>query len=290
MASILVVDDSMADRALVGKTLEAVEEYDIAFAENGEEALAEIERTVPDLVVTDLFMPKLDGLELVSRARQEFPLVPVVLITSKGSEELAVQALQQGAASYVPKRLVSRYLPDTVCGLLSAVEEQRRRATLLGSMRSDSCEFSLENDLSLAHAMVGYVLESMSHIGIGDEVSRMRTGVALQEAIVNAMHHGNLEVDSSLREHPDNAYDEFVEQRRQEAPYCHRRVRVQVEMSHTRAAFVVSDEGPGFRSRESSRSEESRELRTGNWPRRDANANSHGRSEIQRERLYGHHD
>ena len=246
MASILVVDDSKTDRHVVGSMLCEVDEYEVKFAENGKEALSEMQRNVPDLVVTDLFMPEVDGLELVSRTRREFPLVPVVLITSKGSEELAVQALQQGAASYVPKRLLSRYLVETVASLLAAVKEQRSRATLLGTMRSDACEFSLSNDVQLAHALVGYILESMAHIGIGDETARLRTCVALEEALVNAINHGNLEVASALRQEDGNAYYDLIKQRRPKPPYCHRRVQVHVKMNEIEAEFVIRDEGPGF--------------------------------------------
>ena len=106
MSNILVVDDSDVDRQLIEGFLKDVGELEITFAANGAEALDAMEQRVPDLVVTDLFMPKIDGLELVAQSRERFPLVPVMLVTSKGNEEIAVQALQQGAASYVPKRLL----------------------------------------------------------------------------------------------------------------------------------------------------------------------------------------
>jgi CheY-like chemotaxis protein/anti-sigma regulatory factor (Ser/Thr protein kinase) len=246
VATILVVDDSKFDRRFVGSMLNEVGKYEVKFAENGEDALSEMRSSVPDLVVTDLFMPVVDGLKLVARTRQEFPLVPIVLITSKGSEELAVQALQRGAASYVPKQLLSRYLIETVRNLLDSVKEQRSRATLLGTMQSDVCDFTLSNDVNLAHALVGYILESMAHIGMGDETARLRTCVALEEALVNAIHHGNLEVASALRQKDDNAYCDLIKQRKPKPPYCHRRVQVQVKMSAMEAEFVIRDEGPGF--------------------------------------------
>lgn len=246
MATILVVDDSIADRRVVGNMLSEIGKYEVKFAENGEEALMEMRRSVPDLVITDLFMPVLDGLRLVAGTRREFPLVPIVLITSKGSEELAVQALQGGAASYVPKRLLSRYLVETVKNLLAAVKEQRSRMRLLGTMQSDVCEFSLSNDITLVHALVGYILESMAHIGVGDETTRLRTCVALEEALVNAIHHGNLEVTSLLRQKDDQAYCDLILQRQLEPPYCDRRVHVHVKLSKLEAEFVIRDEGPGF--------------------------------------------
>ena len=104
MATILVVDDSAVDRRLVGGLLETDAELEVEYAAHGKEALAKIEYLVLELVVTDLMMPEMDGLELVAAMRSKYPLIPVILMTSKGSEEIAVRALQEGAASYVPKR------------------------------------------------------------------------------------------------------------------------------------------------------------------------------------------
>ncbi len=246
MAKILVVDDSKADRQIVANMLVKVDRYEVNVAENGRDALLDMERNVPDLVVTDLLMPKMDGLELVSEARQKFPLVPVVLITSKGSEEIAVQALLRGAASYVPKTLLSRYLTETVRNLLAATEERSRRAKLLGCMQSNACEFLLDNDSSLVPSLVGYFVESLSHIGIWDESERLRASVALDEALVNAMHHGNLEVESRLRQEDDKTYYNLIKERRKQQPYSDRQVHVQVTMSETEVKFIIRDCGSGF--------------------------------------------
>ena len=104
MATVLVVDDNPVDRHLAGALLAKRPEMKVLFAENGRDALALLEERCPDLVLTDLHMPEMDGLELVVEVRKNFPLVPIILMTAFGSEEIAIQALQKGAASYVPKR------------------------------------------------------------------------------------------------------------------------------------------------------------------------------------------
>ena len=58
----------------------------------------------PDIVVSDLQMPEMDGLELVETIRREHPGLPVILMTAHGSEETAIQALRKGATNYVAKR------------------------------------------------------------------------------------------------------------------------------------------------------------------------------------------
>src|SRR5262249_49705046 len=113
MPKVLIVDDSAFDRQRAGKLLElrpgepALEfagELQVVYASDGQEALTVIEAEKPDLVVTDMQMPGMDGLNLVRRVRIKYPLIPVILMTSQGSEEIAIEALRRGAASYVPKR------------------------------------------------------------------------------------------------------------------------------------------------------------------------------------------
>ena len=127
MGKVLIVDDSPVDRRLAGKFLERrmnVPEpeshtgFTVLYASDGREALKMIADESPDVVVTDMQMPELSGLDVVLQVRARFPLIPVVVMTAHGSEELAVRALQGGAASYVPKRELARDLLETVEGVM----------------------------------------------------------------------------------------------------------------------------------------------------------------------------
>jgi anti-sigma regulatory factor (Ser/Thr protein kinase) len=74
----------------------------------------------------------------------------------------------------------------------------------------------------------------------------MRVGIALHEALVNAMHHGNLEVGSELRDAGGDVYRELIERRLKESGYRDRRVHLTVNLSRSELACVIRDEGPGF--------------------------------------------
>jgi CheY-like chemotaxis protein len=106
MTQILVVDDSATDRRLAGGLLERHAGWCVQYACDGREALERIAICPPELILTDLQMPELNGLELVEAVQREFPLIPLVLMTAQGSERIAVDAL--GGASYVPKRELGR--------------------------------------------------------------------------------------------------------------------------------------------------------------------------------------
>lgn len=247
MSTILVVDDSEVDRRLMGGLLERGG-HRVAYAPDGCEALAFLDRSVPDLILTDLLMPRVDGLELVREVRSRFPSVPVILITGQGSETLAVEALKQGAASYVPKLHVADMLASTVEEVLRMARLDRDHEKLLGCLNRSEFTFfmELENDLSLVEPLVRLVKQAVGCMGLCDVTGQVRIGVALRQAVLNAMLRGNLELGSRPIDPANPEHVAMVEQRRGQAPFCDRRVWLDVKISTEEARFVIRDEGPGF--------------------------------------------
>jgi CheY-like chemotaxis protein len=271
MTTILIVDDSPIDRRLVGELLsqnpgvavqyaidgaETVENtsfgalasggpcLEIEYAEDGRQALARLACGPVDLVVTDLMMPEINGLQLVAAIREKYPRIPVILMTSQGSEEIAVEALQQGAASYVPKRLLLRYLWETVAKVLKAAVLDRGQDRLSQCVLRTESTFHLGNDPTLFDPLVRYLQEETMRLGVCGEADRIRVGIALEEALANALYHGNLDIASELRD--EAGYRDLIQQRRSRSPYQERRIQVEVCVTRFEAAFTIRDEGRGF--------------------------------------------
>ena len=99
---ILVVDDEPNLRRVLSALL-VRDDYDVHTAEDGEQALAVLNEHHIDMVVTDLRMPKLDGMELLRRVRVMDEELPVVIITAHGTVDNAVEALKTGAFDYITK-------------------------------------------------------------------------------------------------------------------------------------------------------------------------------------------
>ena len=99
MSRILVVDDALSDRTLVSGIAAKWGDSQVLQAEDGQAALTLIEQDPPDLILTDMHMPQMNGLELVTAVRETNPSIPGILITAKGSEDIAARALRAGAAS-----------------------------------------------------------------------------------------------------------------------------------------------------------------------------------------------
>lgn len=246
MATVLVVDDSPIDRQLVGGLLKQETDWIVDFAENGTLALEQIRKAAPDLVVTDMNMPGLNGLELVAAIRKGFIHVPVILMTGKGSEEIAVEALHAGASSYVPKRALATSLVEISRRVLAAFQEDRHRNELLKRIETRVESFQIENDVSLLLSLSRHLQQMLGDSWSIDRTDRLRSGTAFEEALLNALYHGNLEVSSDLKEVDHTAFYKLVEERRSASPWRDRRIHVNVRLTPRDVEVVIRDEGPGF--------------------------------------------
>src|SRR5262249_30437875 len=147
MAVVLVVDDSAVDRARAEGLLKKGVGLVTIHASNGREALAMIATETPDVVISDVHMPEMDGLELVETVRREHPALPVILMTAHGSEETAIQALRKGATNYVAKRKLAKELVATVKSVLEIARAERGQQQVLRCLVQTESRYEIDNDL-----------------------------------------------------------------------------------------------------------------------------------------------
>ena len=246
MTLVLIVDDSPMDRALAGGLLQKQARCDVIYADEGEAGLKLIRERNPDLIVTDMQMPVMNGLEMVAKLRKEAIQTPVILMTATGSEDLAVQALHAGASSYVPKRSLAAQLVDTARMVLNVANEDREQIALMGRLQSHSESFLLNNRVEECRSLSRHLQTTLAKIWNINLTARLRVGLALEEALLNSLYHGNLEVSSTLKELPDNSFYDLANRRQNELPYSDRRIEVTSQTSMLETRYVITDGGPGF--------------------------------------------
>jgi len=245
MSRVLVVEDS-ATQALEIRLLLEDAGFAVDVAPDGLKAMAAIAAWPPDLVLTDLHMPEMNGLELVQAIRADRLGVPVILMTQHGTEEVAVRALRTGAASYLVKKDLERDMVEAIDDVLSVTSAQKNQERVIESLTSVESRFTLDSHTALINPLIGHVHQNLTRMKFCDEIGLIRIGVALREALINAIHHGNLEVSSELRSRNDDSYYDLVEARSKTPPYRDRRVHFTAQESREEAVYVVGDEGPGF--------------------------------------------
>ena len=118
--TVLVVDDDPVIVQLLRVNFE-LEGFDVVTANNGEEALAAVKKKRPDVVVSDIMMPKMDGLQFVQALRADSRLtgVPVILLSAKAQSADVTRGLELGASDYVTKPFDPLELIDRVTEVLA---------------------------------------------------------------------------------------------------------------------------------------------------------------------------
>jgi two-component system response regulator MprA len=117
MARVLVVDDEPAVRRALERALR-LDNYEVALAEDGEEALDAIARSPVDAVILDVAMPRLDGLEVCRRMRKAGDRTPILMLTARDAIEDRVTGLDVGADDYLVKPFALRELQARIRALL----------------------------------------------------------------------------------------------------------------------------------------------------------------------------
>jgi DNA-binding response OmpR family regulator len=179
--TILVADDDPQILRLITRNLQ-LEDYDVLSASDGAQALDQIEACMPDLVLLDIMMPKMDGLTVCARAR-EFSAVPIIMLTSLGQDQDKVRGLDAGADDYLTKpfsldELFARVRAVLRRGQFSATEgAQGLQANVtIGQLTIDFAQhaaFMSSQELPLTpieHRMLAYLAQNAGRVITQDQL------------------------------------------------------------------------------------------------------------------------
>ena len=122
-ASILIVDDELDVARVLEKMLKK-KGYKIQVAFDGLEALKKLHRNHFELVITDLLMPRLDGMRLLKKIREKWPTLPVMVITAVGDEQLHHKLLSMGVSAYLRKPFERKQLFDAVAEIIQTFTQK----------------------------------------------------------------------------------------------------------------------------------------------------------------------
>ncbi len=143
---ILVVDDDPTIRKFVRVNLES-RDFQVLLASDGEEALKLVEKELPDLIILDIMMPKIDGLTVCQRVR-EWSKIPIIMLSAKDSEQDKVRCLDCGADDYLTKPFSLRELLSRIKAVLRRAQDKGNDA-LIPNFRLYDLEIDLANNTIL---------------------------------------------------------------------------------------------------------------------------------------------
>jgi nitrogen regulation protein NR(I) len=191
MAHVLIVDDEINIRRVLAAMLKR-EGYEVTTAADGEQALGVLNKTPVHVVVTDLVMPKVGGMDLLRQVSADFPDVPVIVITAHGSVDSAVAALKAGAFDYITKPFEQEELKKVIAKAARAHDLERHNVHVTGAEGDKPPLVGSSPSMRAIHDMVARVADSPSTVLITGESG---TG---KELIAQALHRGSSRRDKPL--------------------------------------------------------------------------------------------
>lgn len=245
--SILIVDDSPELAATLGALL-AIHDYRVDTATCGSDALRKLRRNLYDIVVCDIEMPGMNGLDFLEKIRQDGRDQEVILMTGFLEQEYFVRAIRLGAADFISKPIETPHLLKSIEAITARLMNRRSKDKLLNSF--DRAEFSCVIDpLKFSGTGVTKILSPILQNNLDlphDTLSDLLT--CADEMLQNAFIHGILELTDAERLSEQEDLGEIIRRKLLQPGIAGRRMRFSMWLEKASEAIVISveDDGRGF--------------------------------------------
>jgi two-component system, NtrC family, nitrogen regulation response regulator NtrX len=160
MSNILIIDDEKAIRKTLSEIL-SYEGYKIDEAGDGEEGLKKVREKEYDVILCDIKMPKIDGIEFLEKAKEVVPDIPIIMISGHGTIETAVEAVKKGAYDYISK-------PPDLNRLLITIRNAMDKTTLVAETKVLKRKFSKVQDMVGSSAPIHKIKETIEKVAPTD--------------------------------------------------------------------------------------------------------------------------
>ena len=244
----LVVDDDEDSRKILSKVAEK-QGFRVQQACDGETAIRMQRELRPDLILLDVSMPGISGLDALREIREVDPHVAVVVVSGAADAEIGEKALDLGAVNYVGKPFDVREMRFVLERLRGAFQEEEDLQPALAMLRERRTALELGTDIGKISAIVAYLGREVRAHYPGHDVPVTEIRLALYEALANAVEHGNLEIDYDAKTQAlaeEGGVRALIERRREDPKYRDRRVRIEVDYEPAMVVWRIRDEGRGF--------------------------------------------
>ncbi len=242
---ILIVEDDYGSREFLYSLIK-LEGYDVEMAVNGEEGLEKHGAYHPDLIICDIQMPKMDGLEMLSQLRKDKFDTFFIITTAFGSEDYAIDALRLGANNYLKKPIDKKSLIGLIKKYQSIIEHRLLTKKAEGIIIEKELKIAFNTDIRHVSAIVSKLIFEINAPLTDSERTNIELG--LDELITNSIEHGNLEIsfDEKVAAADSNKISELYQERMNFPEFGKRKIIVDYIQKDGYCEWVITDEGRGF--------------------------------------------
>jgi len=248
--SILIVDDEQIIRNVLKRKLEQTTSFTVFTADDGVPALELFKSQHIDLVISDLLMAEMNGIELLRNLKQLNPHVPVIIITGYGTLDDAIEAIHLGAEDFIKKPFDISDVIETIEKTFRKMAEEADQREIIKFITSEDIQIEIPSDFEYLNTVINYIFSHLRARWLVSDEDLHDVKVCLYEGLSNAFEHGNLGISGAekilMLEQSQQTWKDFLMQRMQEKPYCDRRIRVGLRINEVQMEVCITDEGGGF--------------------------------------------
>lgn len=242
---ILIVDDQEVLRGLLVKFihkagLESIE------AENGEKAIELYQTVHPAVVLSDIRMPRMDGLTLLNKIKKIDKSAAVILMTGYGNEEILLKALRGGAINYFKKPFNFHEIIEVIKTLIKHQTEIDLSQIYSPHLVKETKHFVFKTEDADIFPIINQITLHLQKIASPSEILNLKIGI--EEMLKNAVEHGNLCIKAEEKSEALKAgrFGELIEKQLKDSNNASKKIYVTAEVTPTQLSVKIKDEGAGF--------------------------------------------
>ena len=242
---VLVVEDDYSSRELLKICIEK-EGYQCQTANDGMDGFNMFKKYNPDLIISDVRMPNMNGIELLESIRKISKEVIIVFITGHGTEELALQALQLGANNYIKKPVDISEIRTLTNRYYDVIKSKAIQSNIVDLIRHREIEIEIDSDMNLVQSLANYLAEKTGNYF--DSKEKMRIELGINELLLNAIEHGNWEISYEEKNKAllEDRISDLYTSKREDSINANKKVSVKFKQCEKFCEWIITDEGNGF--------------------------------------------
>jgi DNA-binding response OmpR family regulator len=246
--TILIVDDEDIIRYALQKKLSRIG-YNVISLEKAEDVLYLIKNGEQkiDLIITDIKLRKMDGIELLRRIKNLEEPIPVMIITGHGNVEDAIRALRFGAIDFIRKPFDINEIASSVRSIFRSRHEKEMTDNFSQYALYEKSVYKIPPDPAIINPISYRLTRNLTSSGLCNHTTTENIALALTEALSNAFYHGTLEISSDIKSQGGiKMFNEEVEARRNSEKFKSRFLTINYELTREYVEYILEDMGPGF--------------------------------------------
>ena len=243
--AVLVVDDEESLRSLLTRLLER-EGFRPFSASDGEQAIRLFREESPLVVISDIRMPKMDGLTMLTEIRRIDRAAAVILMTGQGNEDILLSALRGGATNFFKKPFSNRELIDEIRRIVGFRLETERSRFFSPYSTAEAKSFVLPVGAASYYSIINQITLQLPILVAPEDILNLKIGI--EEMITNAIEHGSLGISFEEKSQAikEGRLAELVTVRTEEARRAGRKVFIGSRLSLELFEVTIHDQGQGF--------------------------------------------